>query len=282
MPGTGQSLQANSLVKLNYTASGIVFAKANDNNIAIANTQSGLGTLTDVIAPVTLASGKITVTGTAVTGVGTSFQTDFAAGQYLFYYNYAGEPALLGKILSVGSASMTLTENATVNVVGVYCGMAQTILGTSENLMIRIPVLPNVQGVSVILPNWGAYRVIESPLDTGAENNSEYSNLEQYSVIDTPAVPINPTVNIPFSITPVYNFQSYQTLDSNGQKVTLYFQTSANFPSFCYAILNPYGDQVTNLAPNTLYKLFANEAFPLNGIVATTAFSQQYLKLAGY
>jgi hypothetical protein len=267
-------------VRLTYTASGITFAKANENNIAIANTRSGLGTLTEVIEPVTLASGIITVTGTAVTGVGTSFLTDFAAGQYLFYYNYAGEPALLGKILSVTTAtSMTLTENATTNVTDVYCGMATTILGTAENLMIRIPVVPN--GPNVILPNWGAYRVIEAPFEVTAENNSEFSNLEQYSVINTPQTPINPTVNIPFSIAPVYNFQSYEAL-VNGQKVTLYFQTAANFPVFCFAILNPFGEDAANLAPNTLYKLFAEEAFPLNGIIVTTAYSQQFLKLAGY
>jgi hypothetical protein len=67
-----------------------------------------------------------------------------------------------------------------------------------------------------------------------------------------------------------------------GQKVTLYFQTPANFPSFCYAILNPYGEANSVLAANTLYKLFANERFNLNGIVATTAYSQQFLTLAGY
>jgi hypothetical protein len=68
----------------------------------------------------------------------------------------------------------------------------------------------------------------------------------------------------------------------NGQKVTLYFQTAANFPVFCFAILNPFGEDAANLAPNTLYKLFAEEAFPLNGIIVTTAYSQQFLKLAGY
>lgn len=276
---SGQSLQANSLVKLNYTASGITFAKANENNIAIANTRSGIGTLTEVIEPVTLASGTITVTGTTVTGVGTSFLTDFAAGQYLFYYNYEGEPALLGKILSVTISTMTLTANATTNVSNVYCGMATTILGTAENLMIRIPVAPN--GPNVILPNWGAYRVIEAPLEVTAENNSEFSNLEQYSVINAPQTPINSPVNIPFSITPVYNFQSYEAL-VNGQKVTLYFQTAANFPVYCFAILNPYGENAANLAPNTLYKLFASEAFLLNGINVTTAYSQQFLTLAGY
>lgn len=268
-------------VRLTYTASGITFAKANENNIAIANTQSGLGELTDVIAPVTLASGLITVSGTGVTGVGTSFLTDFAAGQYLFYYNNEGEPALLGKISVIGSATtITLTAAAAINVTDVYCGMASTILGTSENLMIRIPVAQS--GPNVIIPNWAAYRVIETPLDATAYNNSTFSNLEQYSDVNVPQTPASPPLtNIPFTIQPVYNFQSYEAIVA-GQKTTLYFQTAANFPSFCYAILNPYGEANSVLAANTLYKLFASESFNLNGIVATTAYSKQLLTLAGY
>jgi hypothetical protein len=268
-------------VRLTYTASGITFAKANENNIAIANTQSGLGTLTDVIDPVTLASGLITVSGTGVTGVGTSFLTDFAAGQYLFYYNNEGEPALLGKISVIGSATtITLTATAAINVTDVYCGMASTILGTSENLMIRIPVAQS--GPNVIIPNWAAYRVIETPLDATAYNNLTFSNLEQYSDVNVPQTPASPPLtNIPFTIQPVYNFQSYEAIVA-GQKVTLYFQTAANFPSFCYAVLNPYGEANSVLAANTLYKLFANENFNLNGVVATTAYPQQFLTLAGY
>lgn len=268
-------------VRLTYTASGITFAKANENNIAIANTQSGLGELTDVIAPVTLASGLITVSGTGVTGVGTSFHTDFAAGQYLFYYNNEGEPALLGKIFVIGSATtITLTAAAAINVTDVYCGMASTILGTSENLMIRIPVAQS--GPNVIIPNWAAYRVIETPLDATAYNNLTFSNLEQYSDVNVPQTPASPPLtNIPFTIQPVYNFQSYEAIVA-GQKTTLYFQTAANFPSFCYAILNPYGEANSVLAANTLYKLFASERFNLNGIVATTAYSKQLLTLAGY
>jgi hypothetical protein len=283
MPDTSQqSLQANSLVKLTYTASGIVFAKANAENLAIAKTQSGIGSLTDVIDTVTLASGKITVTDTAVTGYGTSFKTDFKEGQYLFYYNFNGEPVLLGKILQVGTPqSITLTSNATVNLTEeTNCGMATTILGTSENLLIRIPVVPS--GPNVIMPNWSAYRVIDAPLEVNADNNSDYSNLEQYSVINSPQIPATPPLtNIPFTITPIYNFQSYEVLE-NGQKVTKYFQSSSNFPSFCFAVLNPFGNSNSNLAPNTLYKVFANERFDLNGINVTTGFSQNFLTLAGY
>jgi hypothetical protein len=278
-----QSLQANSLVKFNYTATGIVFAKANENNIAIANTESGIGTLTDVIAPVTLATGKISSdnTQTAITGVGTRFKLDFIAGQFLYYYNNEGEPALLGKIASITSDELlTLSASATITQVGVNCGMASTVLNRMDDIIVRIPVVAN--GANVIIPNWSAYRDINAPTEVTAFNNSEFSNIEQYSLINAPQTPIGSLVNIPFTITPVYNFQSYDALNSSGQKVRLYFKTPANFPSFCYAIFNPFGDEATKLAPNTLYKAFVNEGFPLNGIIATTGFSQNFLKIAGY
>lgn len=278
-----QSLQANSLVKLNYTAPGIVFAKANENNIAIAQTESGIGTLTDVISPVTLATGKISSdsTQTAVTGVGTRFKIDFLAGQFLYYYNNEGEPAMLGRIDSITSdVLLTLSANATVTQTNVNCGMSTTVINRMDNLIVRIPVVPN--GPNVIFPNWSSYRDINAQSDVTAFNNSEYSNIEQYSLINAPQTPIGGIVNISFTITPVYNFQSYDALNSSGQKVRLYFKTTANFPSFCYAILNPFGDDATKLAPNTLYKVFVSESFDLNGINVTTGFSQDYLKIAGY
>jgi hypothetical protein len=278
-----QSLQANSLVKLNYTASGIVFAKANENNIAIAKTESGIGTLTDVIAPVTLATGKISSdnTQTAITGVGTRFLLDFIAGQFLYYYNNEGEPALLGRIASITSDTLlTLSASATITQAGVNCGMASTVLNRMDNIIVRIPVVAS--GANVILPNWSAYRDINAQTDVTAFNNSEFSNIEQYSLINAPQTPIGSVVNIPFTISAVYNFQSYEALNSSGQKVRLYFKTTANFPSFCYAILNPFGDAETKLAPNTLYKAFVSENFQLNGIIATTGFLQEYLTIAGY
>ncbi len=105
-------------IRLNYTASGILFAKANEANRAIAQTQSGAGTLTDVINPVTFATGKINTTNgsTAVTGVDTKFTDDFEAGQFLFYYNYEGDPVLVGRIASIASdTSLTLSSNAPSN-----------------------------------------------------------------------------------------------------------------------------------------------------------------------
>lgn len=260
-----------------YTASGIVFAKANDNNKAIALTQTGVGTLTDVINPVTFATGKITTTNgsTAVTGVDTLFLTDFRAGQFLFYYNNAGDPVLVGKIANVISdVSLTLTSNAPSSQTSVNCGMIDIVLGTTENFLIRIPVPIDAQIQQATIPNWNAYK----NLTTGF-NNETYNNLQRYSLVNTPQTAATPPLeNIPYEITPIYNFQSYETTVA-GQKVTRLFQTPANFPQFCFAELNPNGDV---LAANTLFKLFANERFDLNGVTITTGYNPQTLKQAGY
>jgi len=266
-------------VRLDYTASGIAFAKATAENIAIANTQSGIGDLNDVIEPVTFATGKINITNgsTAITGTGTSFLSDFQAGQFLFYYDAEGDPVLVGKIASIASdAAMTLTASASVNKTLVNCGMANVILATTDNIIIRIPVVLNGYGTNVaVIPNWNAYK----NLVTGF-NNTTSNNLEQYSAVGTPQQQ-GTAVNIPYTITPVYNFQSYEAL-VGGQKTTLYFQTAANFPSFCFAVLNPNGDSEVKLAANTLYKLFASETFPLNGVRVTLAYNPSLLSQAGY
>jgi len=267
--------------RLGYTASGIVFAKATAENLAIARTQSGIGTLNDVIEPVTFAQGLINITSasTAITGTGTAFKTDFSAGQFLFYYDNEGDPVLAGKIAGVASdTSMTLTESATVSKTLVNCGMSSVILSTSDNILIRIPVPLTGYGPNVaVIPNWNVYK----NLVTGF-NNTSSNTLEQYSIISRPqeaATP--PLVNIPYTITPVYNFQSYEAVVA-GQKVTLYWQAATNFPSFCFAVFNPNGDADSKLAASTLYKLFASETFPLNGIRVTLAYNPSLLSQAGY
>lgn len=284
MPSISNSIanpNATGLVRLTYTATGITFAKATEANLAIANTQSGVGTLTDVIAPVTLATGTITTANpatTAITGVGTDFENDFAVGQYMFYYDETGEPALLGKIATVsGPGSIVLTANASTTLTNAtYCGMAETILATSDNILIQIPVVPNGQN-SVTLPNWGAYRNTVTGF-----NNTAGSNLEQYSLVNAPQTQATPPLTpIPYTVTPVYNFQSYNTI-VNGREVVRLFSDTPFFPSFCYAVFNPYGQENSVLAPNTLYKLFASESFQLNGIKVTTAFDPALLAQAGY
>lgn len=264
-------------VRVTYTASGITFAKATEENKAIALTQSGVGELTNVISPVTLATGVITTTNgsTAVTGVGTAFNDDFAEGQFLFYYDNEGDPILVGRIANiVSNNSLTLTSNAPSSHTDVNCGMMNIVLSGNESILIRIPVPINTGTNLATMPNWNAYR----NLTTGF-NNETYNNLERYSNIGSPQTAATPPLqNIEYTITPIYNFQSFQTT-VNGQTVTRNFQTSANFPQFCFAVFNPGTDAY---AANTLYKLFANERFNLNGISVTTNYNPNFLTQAGY
>lgn len=263
-------------VRVTYTASGITFAKATLENKAIALTQSGVGELTNVINPITLATGVITTDGTtAVSGVGTTFEDDFKAGDFLFEYDNEGSPILVGRIAQIASnTSLTLSSAAPSSNTGVYCGMMNIVLSGNETFLIRIPVPINTVTNLATLPNWNAYR----NLVTGFNNNTNNS-LERYSDIGSPQTAATPPLqNVEYTITAIYNFQSFQTT-VNGQAVTRNFQTADNFPQFCFAEFNPGADAY---AANTLYKLFASERFDLNGISVTTNYNPNFLTQAGY
>lgn len=266
-------------VRVTYTASGITFAKATLENKAIALTQSGVGELTNVINPITLATGVITTDGTtAVSGVGTTFEDDFKAGDFLFEYDNEGSPILVGKIAQIASnTSLTLSSAAPSSNTGVYCGMMNIVLSGNETLLIRIPVPINTVTNLATLPNWNAYR----NLVTGFNNNTN-NRLERYSDIGSPQTAATPPLqNVEYTITAIYNFQSFEIESVNEQAVAVIrnFQTADNFPQFCFAEFNPGVDAY---AANTLYKLFASERFNLNGISVTTNYNPNFLTQAGY
>jgi hypothetical protein len=86
-------------------------------------------------------------------------------------------------------------------------------------------------------------------------------------------------VNIPYTITPIWNYT--RTSFSNGYQYV--FATAALFPNYAYAVLDPNGNsQTETLAPNTLYKMFANEFFFQNGIKASRNYPVLFLQTAGY
>lgn len=266
-----------------YLASGIVFAKANEANLATALTlNAAADSLTEVFNPVTLATGKITsasTSSTTVTGTSTAFRTDFVAGDYMFYYTADGNPVLLGKVAIVnGDASITLSANASANISAVpaYCGKTNMVIGIAENILVRIPVVPASE-TQIWMPNWNAYRITSGQPTSFNKVASSY--METYSEVNNPIEQSGSPVNIPYTITPVYNYT--KTTNSNGYQYV--FATSALWPNYAYAVLNPNGNsQTNNLAPNTLFKMFANESFSQNGIKATTNYPFIFLQTAGY
>ena len=261
---------------INYTATGIVFCKATTANLAVANSLKGDGTITDIINPVTLEGGTIEISASnnTVTGTGTNFLAN-DVGKYLFYYDPTGEPVVAGRIQTVSSiGAATLTGNASATKSGVQFGFSNMIIGQSENILIRIPVVNN--SASRILPNWTQYRQESSGQQSGWFNNTNNGSLNRISGVNAPTVPASP-VNINYTIKPLYGWQV--TKINIGE---VYFTTTNAFPLFCWAEYNPYGDSGSMLPPNALYKLFASEAFNLNGIVVARNVLVREMETYGY
>lgn len=256
---------------------GITFAVANSANLAVANSPTGQGTLSEIITPVSLAKGKIdsSTSSTSITGTGTEFLSDFNVGDYLFYYDiYTAVPALLGKIATVGSnLSITLEANALSTQTGVYCGGTNIVVRTQDNLIVRIPV-PITGPNQFSLPNWNNWLAL--PKRYGAWNDSVTNSLKRISKPLTPSVP-DTEQNIQYTLTPVFGWKTADTPTG-----PVYFPSAANIPQFVYALLNPNGNGNAALAPNTLFKLFANSNFSLNCIRAGVNYAKSNLVEAGY
>jgi hypothetical protein len=271
----------SSLQLTTYTAAGIIFAKDTVANRATALTlNAAADSLTDVFTPVTLATGKITSSATnsaVIQGTGTVFLTNFSAGDFLFYYTAGASPVLLGRIASIQSnTSLTLTENSSTAIgatPGAYCGKTNTDIGIYEEILMRIPV-QQFTATQIIMPNWNEYR--ETPPDPPVKtSNNEItsSSMDSYSQVNNPAVIVNTPVRVPYTIAPIFPYQS-----PSGT----FFLTPNDFPNYAYALLNPYGSGNTGLAANTLYKMFANESFEFNGVIVTTNYTRALFAAAGY
>ena len=282
--GTSPAPNPADIVYGQYLASGIVFAKANAANLATALTlNAAADSLTEVFNPVTLATGKITsasTSSTTVTGTSTAFLTDFVVGDYMFYYTADATPVLLGKVSVVNSdTSITLSANASVAIgatPGAYCGKTNMVIGVAENILVRIPVVP-ASTTQIWMPNWNAYRITSGQPTSFNKVASSY--METYSEVNNPIEESASPVNIPYTISPVYNYT--RLTNANGYQYV--FATTALWPNYAYAVLNPNGNsQTNNLAPNTLFKMFANESFFQNGIKATTNYPLLFLQTAGY
>lgn len=280
-----------NIVPITYNFSGIVFAKATDANLAVAKkTNSTASELTDIFSPVTLATGKIITASTSsavIQGSATEFLTDFENGDYLFYYDSTATPFLIGRIQTRNSnTQITLTGNSSVTIsttptsgqlYPTFCGKTSTIIGLNESVVMRVPVFPYGQA-QAIMPNWNKFRLQSQP---SSYNNPANVSIVTYSAINNPTGP-GTSQNISFTITAATDFTYVST---GAFRYTFLNATVANggFPTFVYAILNPYGDStVDSLPPNTLYRLFANENFNQNGILVSPTYPELFLQASGY
>ena len=227
----------------------------------IASIQSDTKATLVEAAPVNTptAGDALAINTNVVTGVNTNFTTDFAAGEYLFYFDAGGTPILVGKIFTVSSAQIVLTEKATVDVVNKNAGKVNVIVNGSESFLIRIPVVANSGGV--FLPNWNNFRI--PPPTITSYNNTSVASISTYSTVGNPAV-IGSVTQAPFALRPSNVFPT--TTIELGQKV-LWFQPTPAFPNFVFAIVDPYGEQAgVNLAQNTMYQFACADV--LDGFLA--------------
>lgn len=212
-----------------------------------------------------------------VTGVNTSFVTDFAENDFLFYFDAGGSPILVGQIATVSDAQLVLTEKATVDVVNKNAGKIDVIVNGAESFLIRIPVVPNSGGV--FLPNWNNFRT--SPPSITAYNNTAVSSISTYSAVGNPIV-IGSVTQAPFSIRPSNIFPTIaQPTPSNPQNRVVWPSPNPSFPNFVFAIVDPYGEQVgVNLAQNTMYQFTCESV--LDGFLAGPNTSVQTMIDNGY
>jgi hypothetical protein len=278
-----------NIVKGIYTASGIVFAKATEANLQVAKLiNASADALTDIFTPVTLATGKILSAATnspIVQGVNTDFENDFLQGDYMFYYTAGAQPVLLGKIANVdGPTQITLTANSPVGIsatptggqlYSTYCGKTKTLIGTTEQIIMRIPVVTKAPG-QIWLPNWNAYRITANELTSF--NKASSVSMATYSQINDPSQSAVSPVSVQFTIKAIWE---YPKITTGGNQYV--FANQSLFPNYAYALLDPYGDSLTQSLPaNTLYKMFANESFAENGILATVNYPVLFLTTSGY
>ncbi len=265
---------------------GITYAKATPENILVAsNPTGGAATdLQDIINPITLATGKITTVAgnTAVVGIGTEFDIDFSVNDYLFAFDtFDTTPTLIGKIVAIGGAgSMTLSAGApdTISAPGVYAGKTNILLSTQDNVIMRVPTV--VTNGVLYIPNWKEW--LKGSKIFGSWNQEITNRLERLSLVGVPTEEAPSPANVQYTITPYTPWQNRTVISSGGARNVLYFPSTSAFPSFVYALLNPYGATSEALASNTLYRFGVNPEFNQNCIVSGVDYPATELQAAGY
>jgi hypothetical protein len=254
--------------------SGIIYARANSANLAIARLNSGLGgDLTDVIASPTVETGTITAsTGSAtVTGSGTTFTSDLE-GQYLYAYNVSNEPVLVGLVETVGSTtSLTLTANGSSAATAKAFGVSFSLITTIEPVIVAVPSnAPNA--TSTWIPDYTQWRVSPKSNPT-TFNDVTISVLEQYTDSGSTLAIDGTPANIPFTVEPTQLF-------TQGNDSTTYWQRSNDLPTWTFAILNPYGSQPLQMASNTMFRWRTQELLP--SILVSPGTLKTVVSTAGY
>jgi hypothetical protein len=237
--------------------SNTTYYKSNANNLAIATSNSGVGTPTEALGAVSVTTGTITTNSgnTAVVGVGTLFTVELAVGSYL--YSNASPPVYLGKVLSI-------TDN--LNLVLEAGGAYATTAGISylrktladgvlieQDILVRVPVIV-VDSVTRTIPRVSYLRNPNGAL-VSSNTDTAYVQLGQVSTSNLPGT--SPGTTVINTTIERLNVFTQATLPSGN-----YFPTSGDLPSYIWYKLNPYGATGSNLSVFSRFRLIVTETLP--------------------
>lgn len=242
------------------------FYHSNQNNLAIATTNSGVGTPTEEIGVSVTITGTIAVTtgNTAVTGTGTLFTTELAVGNYLFH-NVTNQ--YIGRVASItNNASLTLeTGGSYITASGINVKKAvNTQTPITGDILVRIGTV-YVNPTTVLIPKISQLRNPNGPIESNYTDTT-YIQLTRESDIGVPGSSVT-SVNVPLSIKRLNVFTQASLPTGN------YFPNPSDLPTYIWYHLNPNGTLNTLLNVFTRYNLLWSESLPDIAITTNMNYS---------
>jgi hypothetical protein len=264
-----------------YLFIGTVLTVSNDTSLILTAAATNVPTV----------GASLFVNTNIITGTGTSFSTDFSAGDYLFWYDSSGNPTLIGRVSITPSnpSQLQLVSKWTTPIANKYCGGINVIVNGAESFLVRIPVIPNgaiVNGypTKVFLPSWDYFRI--TPGDSASYNKTNVSSISTYSIVGAPSEIGPAPAQVPYSLfgVNIFNTTASPTTTNPDNRVLwppLSASNNAAFPRFVFALFNPYGNnQGENMAQNTMFKFLCAEE--LQGFIAVANTTAATMISYGY
>lgn len=259
---------------MSYVASPIRYYRINANNTSIAQSPGGnsASPTEEITEPIQTAGTFDGYSNPTITGLGTFFEDDFDAGQYLYYIDNNGNYILVGQIDEIASqTSLTLTAAATnTPTASSVLAASYALITNQESIYVRIP------GITAGTNIWNIPKFSSWRLGSGL-NNTSIAQLQQMSVSGTPLTNATPSpVNIPFTFVTMNIFT--QTGQIGG--VPTYFSSDSQFPAFLWIKVTPQIGTSSSLSSKTLYRFTINESQPEQQVSLNTL--KTTLSGAGY
>jgi len=238
----------------------------NNNNLAIATSNSGVGTPSEEITESVTLTGTIstTLSNANVTGTGTLFTTQLAVGDFLFNAttnDYIGRVASITNntalVLETGGAYVT-TSN--IN----FKKATNTQSPISGDILLRVGVV-YVNPTTVNIPKISELR---SPNSTSPSTYTDTNliSMTRRSNIGVPGSEVTAS-NIPLTIERLNVFTQVSLPNGN------YFPNNTDLPSYIWYKLNAFGNLSTSLNFATRYNIFISQSLPEIAISVNMPFS---------